>query len=94
GTVCVVGKMRDLILQLSKSSIYSTKPLLNANIEMGNDPIIGIEAYPGTAEIHAKMGYKVIPGDEDAPLKRMTLQPSSLPELFELKNGEWNYIGK
>ncbi|MFK4990896.1 hypothetical protein ACI4CU_25365, partial [Klebsiella pneumoniae] len=25
-TVCVVGKMRDLILQLSKSSIYSTKP--------------------------------------------------------------------
>ncbi|PXK37211.1 PTS fructose IIA subunit, partial [Klebsiella variicola] len=27
GTVCVVGKMRDLILQLSKSSIYSTKPL-------------------------------------------------------------------
>ncbi|MDV1192699.1 ABC-three component system middle component 2, partial [Raoultella planticola] len=26
-TVCVVGKMRDLILQLSKSSIYSTKPV-------------------------------------------------------------------
>ncbi|MGD1775614.1 transposase, partial [Klebsiella pneumoniae] len=24
GTVCVVGKIRDLILQLSKSSIYST----------------------------------------------------------------------
>ncbi|MEL8805308.1 hypothetical protein J4U20_05035, partial [Escherichia coli] len=29
GTVCVVGKMRDLILQLSKSSIYSTKPILH-----------------------------------------------------------------
>ncbi|MGF5833993.1 hypothetical protein ACQE9L_28240, partial [Klebsiella pneumoniae] len=28
GTVCVVGKIRDLILQLSKSSIYSTKPPL------------------------------------------------------------------
>ncbi|NBZ80624.1 hypothetical protein GFB90_17260 [Escherichia coli] len=27
GTVCVVGKIRALILQLSKSSIYSTKPL-------------------------------------------------------------------
>ncbi|MEH9142354.1 ABC transporter permease, partial [Klebsiella pneumoniae] len=27
-TVCVVGKMRDLILQLSKSSIYSTKPFI------------------------------------------------------------------
>ncbi|KSV19059.1 hypothetical protein AT477_26660, partial [Klebsiella pneumoniae] len=26
GTVYVVGKMRDLILQLSKSSISSTKP--------------------------------------------------------------------
>ncbi|EFB1639999.1 hypothetical protein FJQ36_26930 [Escherichia coli] len=25
--VCVVGRMRDLILQLSKSSIYSTKPV-------------------------------------------------------------------
>ncbi|MGY6355424.1 conjugal transfer protein [Citrobacter amalonaticus] len=30
GTVCVVGKMRDLILQLSKSSIYSTKPCHSA----------------------------------------------------------------
>ncbi|RNT47564.1 recombinase family protein, partial [Enterobacter roggenkampii] len=29
GTVCVVGKMRDLILQLSKSSIYSTKPIVH-----------------------------------------------------------------
>ncbi|TXX02162.1 hypothetical protein D4M61_18065, partial [Klebsiella pneumoniae] len=29
GTVCVVGKIRDLILQLSKSSIYSTKPLIS-----------------------------------------------------------------
>ncbi|MCP6575788.1 hypothetical protein NL496_23825, partial [Klebsiella pneumoniae] len=28
GMVCVVGRMRDLILQLSKSSIYSTKPRL------------------------------------------------------------------
>ncbi|HGX8342208.1 TPA: DUF2686 family protein [Shigella flexneri] len=79
---------------VANSSGFALAALLNANIEMGNDPIIGIEAYPGTAEIHSKMGYNVIPGDEDAPLKRMTLQPSSLPELFELKNGEWNYIGK
>ncbi|MER4319941.1 hypothetical protein J9A46_25645, partial [Klebsiella pneumoniae] len=34
GTVCVVGKMRDLILQLSKSSIYSTKPGNGANLLM------------------------------------------------------------
>ncbi len=33
GTVCVVGKMRDLILQLSKSSIYSTKPIISRVIE-------------------------------------------------------------
>ncbi|MDT7319579.1 molecular chaperone [Citrobacter freundii] len=31
GTVCVVGKIRDLILQLSKSSIYSTKPVYTGN---------------------------------------------------------------
>ncbi|TFS03887.1 hypothetical protein ELT43_19890 [Escherichia coli] len=31
GTVCVVGKIRDLILQLSKSSIYSTKPIADRN---------------------------------------------------------------
>ncbi|MDW5831008.1 hypothetical protein SBS95_04230, partial [Klebsiella pneumoniae] len=31
GTVCVVGKMRDLILQLSKSSIYSTNPMQTPN---------------------------------------------------------------
>ncbi|MGC4539583.1 4Fe-4S binding protein, partial [Escherichia coli] len=31
GTVCVVGKMRDLILQLSKSSIYSTKPCIGCS---------------------------------------------------------------
>ncbi|NYR33877.1 hypothetical protein HJ573_01550, partial [Klebsiella pneumoniae] len=34
GTVCVVGKMRDLILQLSKSSIYSTKPRKIDNIDI------------------------------------------------------------
>ncbi|MFH2725473.1 hypothetical protein ABNF75_24310, partial [Escherichia coli] len=52
GTVCVVGKMRDLILQLSKSSIYSTKPSASdkENIQtrrrckalagiMSNDPV-------------------------------------------------------
>ncbi|MCJ7364912.1 hypothetical protein LQG39_27530, partial [Klebsiella quasipneumoniae] len=30
GMVCVVGRIRDLILQLSKSSIYSTKPFSGA----------------------------------------------------------------
>ncbi|MEX9414746.1 type II toxin-antitoxin system RelE/ParE family toxin, partial [Escherichia coli] len=33
-TVCVVGKIRDLILQLSKSSIYSTKPIQDGLFEL------------------------------------------------------------
>ncbi|MES5357209.1 hypothetical protein ABVL68_07380, partial [Klebsiella pneumoniae] len=33
-TVCVVGKMRDLILQLSKSSIYSTKPSADGKLHL------------------------------------------------------------
>ncbi|MCO9137244.1 hypothetical protein K0A55_18280, partial [Salmonella enterica subsp. enterica serovar Reading] len=32
GMVCVVGRMRDLILQLSKSSIYSTKPFCGGDV--------------------------------------------------------------
>ncbi|SYE86256.1 Uncharacterised protein [Klebsiella pneumoniae] len=32
GMVCVVGRIRDLILQLSKSSIYSTKPLYGVEL--------------------------------------------------------------
>ncbi|MGQ5755915.1 hypothetical protein ACUNI3_24590, partial [Serratia sp. IR-2025] len=42
GTVCVVGKMRDLILQLSKSSIYSTKPIIDYNQKEGVLPVSGI----------------------------------------------------
>ncbi|MCK6748800.1 hypothetical protein L8T16_17330, partial [Enterobacter cloacae] len=40
GTVCVVGKMRDLILQLSKSSIYSTKPPDGCSYPWEISPII------------------------------------------------------
>ncbi|TJH09570.1 hypothetical protein C9161_20900, partial [Escherichia coli] len=39
GTVCVVGKIRDLILQLSKSSIYSTKPFRNNLLWHGGESI-------------------------------------------------------
>ncbi|MEY0991059.1 hypothetical protein AB7145_18010, partial [Escherichia coli] len=38
--VCVVGKIRDLILQLSKSSIYSTKPFyILVNNQMKKKPL-------------------------------------------------------
>ncbi|MEB7879658.1 hypothetical protein NGI65_05110, partial [Escherichia coli] len=39
GTVCVVGKIRDLILQLSKSSIYSTKPPGAATLDQHGEQI-------------------------------------------------------
>ncbi|MDU7959175.1 MAG: hypothetical protein E7J40_13170, partial [Escherichia coli] len=44
GMVCVVGRIRDLILQLSKSSIYSTKPLSGyiANQVQTPEVIMGI----------------------------------------------------
>ncbi|PCR31791.1 hypothetical protein CQA89_29760, partial [Klebsiella pneumoniae] len=47
GMVCVVGRMRDLILQLSKSSIYSTKPSLcqisgHARATLKNKSLINI----------------------------------------------------
>ncbi|WP_305956191.1 GH32 C-terminal domain-containing protein [Klebsiella michiganensis] len=52
--VCVVGRMRDLILQLSKSSIYSTKPgemsipkeiFINANNKVAMRPVNELEKY-------------------------------------------------
>ncbi|MEK8544458.1 hypothetical protein P2R98_24765, partial [Escherichia coli] len=45
-TVCVVGKMRDLILQLSKSSIYSTKPLVYSKKQFIGDTEITVHLCP------------------------------------------------
>ncbi len=47
GTVCVVGKIRDLILQLSKSSIYSTKPFVRQNPRMRSVEHQITSAMPG-----------------------------------------------
>ncbi|HGX5282675.1 TPA: DUF3387 domain-containing protein, partial [Escherichia coli] len=47
GMVCVVGRMRDLILQLSKSSIYSTKPLAGLD-----KPNIGLLSDEFLQEVH------------------------------------------
>ncbi|EEU9523072.1 hypothetical protein FQF98_24490 [Escherichia coli] len=56
GTVCVVGKIRDLILQLSKSSIYSTKPDGTVIDLMKDNPESNLAKFtkniPGNAENH------------------------------------------
>ncbi|PXI48721.1 hypothetical protein DMP51_28425, partial [Klebsiella pneumoniae] len=58
GTVCVVGKMRDLILQLSKSSIYSTKP--RAVSKIGLAPIFPYTFYHLTHYWFAAAGIPVV----------------------------------
>ncbi|MCP5674808.1 hypothetical protein NL331_13755, partial [Klebsiella pneumoniae] len=47
GTVCVVGKIRDLILQLSKSSIYSTKPAADIVLLAADVKVTGEERFAG-----------------------------------------------
>ncbi|MDZ2793085.1 hypothetical protein M2A80_28185 [Klebsiella pneumoniae] len=54
GTVCVVGKIRDLILQLSKSSIYSTKPDQERKKADVNDADIFL-----MLKAFAEMGFKI-----------------------------------
>ncbi|OOI73012.1 hypothetical protein BMT71_06955, partial [Escherichia coli] len=58
GTVCVVGKIRDLILQLSKSSIYSTKPFIGYAPAMFCFSLYGyiLDLNPGI------IGYKIVFG--------------------------------
>ncbi|WP_243411082.1 transposase, partial [Klebsiella pneumoniae] len=51
GTVCVVGKIRDLILQLSKSSIYSTKP---TNTTLLSEKVVIYYEKRGNAENYIK----------------------------------------
>ncbi|EFN8060165.1 hypothetical protein ED267_23810 [Escherichia coli] len=45
--VCVVGRMRDLILQLSKSSIYSTKPRPVLSLSAGENKLNNMSCIVG-----------------------------------------------
>ncbi|MEC4458828.1 hypothetical protein VSR96_20965, partial [Klebsiella pneumoniae] len=56
GTVCVVGKMRDLILQLSKSSIYSTKPTVNCRIRQDSMHSVFM---PGGHYVDLHCGFRI-----------------------------------
>ncbi len=67
--VCVVGRMRDLILQLSKSSIYSTKP------PGGYRKVDNIKnAY--TCETHRESRFFTLTTEED-------WYPDSYPNILE-----------
>ncbi|MER4658339.1 hypothetical protein J9B11_25305, partial [Klebsiella pneumoniae] len=59
GTVCVVGKMRDLILQLSKSSIYSTKPI-QTNTGTSSEPLTFGDAKKMASECKYKEEIKAV----------------------------------
>ena len=50
--VCVVGRMRDLILQLSKSSIYSTKPFFIPSVN-----VIGADSLTDAMNMMADYGF-------------------------------------
>ncbi|MGE9244357.1 hypothetical protein ACQKHA_26035, partial [Escherichia coli] len=60
GMVCVVGRMRDLILQLSKSSIYSTKPQQNRKFAYKRAGVATDEFH---AESFVRGKISVWPGD-------------------------------
>ncbi len=68
--VCVVGRMRDLILQLSKSSIYSTKPfaalgeLTAAAFNVENNLQL-LEASITLAQVHGVEKDKIIKNADD-----------------------------
>jgi len=69
--VCVVGRMRDLILQLSKSSIYSTKPFLAVSCadEYGNASGSGGKSRCGS------LGYAMVDAQH---AKRVVLLTESI----------------
>lgn len=46
---------------VANSSGFALAALLNANIELGNDPIIGIEAYPVPRRSMQKWDIKLSP---------------------------------
>ncbi|RIJ70029.1 hypothetical protein D1505_25830 [Escherichia coli] len=52
--------MRDLILQLSKSSIYSTKPMISS--------IFGVDAQEAMRLLQAMIGLKMINVDLSYPI--------------------------
>ncbi|MFT1017519.1 helix-turn-helix domain-containing protein, partial [Enterobacter hormaechei] len=81
GMVCVVGRMRDLILQLSKSSIYSTKPVredIDAYISLQNT------VYQWRVKLAKMVDSHYRPQKQPAAL---SLTPGERRVLKELRNG-------
>ncbi|MGP6913177.1 DUF6387 family protein, partial [Klebsiella pneumoniae] len=72
GTVCVVGKMRDLILQLSKSSIYSTKPAAVKKIRVSDDRLSRLLYTDDDEESEMRQSSQIKDTDRPLALKSCT----------------------
>ncbi|WP_251871176.1 hypothetical protein, partial [Escherichia coli] len=77
-TVCVVGKMRDLILQLSKSSIYSTKP--PATTILSNNPVNSVFSNDNSHFTYRHIDFSIellLSSGTDSQLEYLFLKPAA-----------------
>ncbi|MEY0989825.1 hypothetical protein AB7153_10885, partial [Escherichia coli] len=80
--VCVVGRMRDLILQLSKSSIYSTKP------NLGYEPLFPAEM----AEVNPAILAALSPNaDENHDFFSGSGSSYVMGKAVETEDEDWNF---
>ena len=88
--VCVVGRMRDLILQLSKSSIYSTKPDFVRNHAARAKQEIARICGAVSAGCRCKHGFvnKSVQADGKSPagtpVMRCRYCPTSIPVILKV----------
>uniref|UniRef100_UPI002378E8AE FimD/PapC C-terminal domain-containing protein n=1 Tax=Escherichia coli TaxID=562 RepID=UPI002378E8AE len=81
GTVCVVGKMRDLILQLSKSSIYSTKPAITQRRALLNITLSDGKKLPRGVAIEDSEGNYLTTSVDDGVVFLNNIKPDMVLDI-------------